>query len=64
MRIGSTKFFLKSFFSLQGAFIQGRDIHDNILETHEILNAFSRNRKKKSLMAIKLNMEKAYDRVQ
>lgn len=46
---------------LQGAFVPGRDIHDNILVAHEILNSFSKKKNKHRYMAIKLDMEKAYD---
>lgn len=48
---------------LQDAFVQGRDIHDNILVAHELLSSFSRRKNKQEPMAIKLDMEKAYDRL-
>lgn len=48
---------------LQGAFIKGRDINNNILVTHEILNSFSNKRNKQGYMTIKLDMEKPYDRI-
>lgn len=47
----------------QGAFIQGRDINDNILVAHEILNLFSNKKNKREFMAIKFEMGKAYDRL-
>lgn len=49
--------------ALQYAFIQNRDIHDNILIASEILSTFSKHRKIKGNMAIKLVMEKVYDRL-
>ena len=48
----------------QNAFIQGRNITDNILLAHEIFD-FLRKKKgrKKSYGALKIDMCKAYDRV-
>ena len=50
---------------LQGAFVQGRTIQDNVLIAHEIFHSF-RLRKKgtEGLMEIKLDMEKAYDKIE
>lgn len=48
---------------LQGAFIQGSNIHDNILVPHEILYSFTKTWNKQWLMAIKLGGDKAYDRI-
>lgn len=48
---------------LQGVFIQGRDIHDNILVAHAILNSIFKKRNKNGYMLIKLDMDKAYDRL-
>ena len=48
---------------VQSAFVPKRSIHDNILFTHEIMNKFSNMRGKKSWVALKLDMKKAYDRV-
>lgn len=58
---------LKGFFlglspPIQGVFIKGRDIYDNILVAHEILNSFSKKRVKKGFMAIKLDMKKVHDK--
>lgn len=40
------------------------EIHDNILVAHVILNFFSRKSNKKGYMTIKLDMEKAYDKLE
>lgn len=52
---------LKIIFYTQNAFVPNRDIHDNILIAHEILNTFSKNQAKGRYMAIKLDIEIAYD---
>lgn len=49
----------------QSAFIPGRLISDNILLAYEILHMFQRKCiGKKEYMTIKLDMSKAYDRVE
>ena len=48
----------------QSAFIPGRAIHDNILLAHEILNKFQHAKGKKGYVALKLDMKKAYDRIE
>jgi len=45
----------------QSAFVPGRSIHDNILLTHEILYKFKKCQTKTAWVAMKLDMEKAYD---
>lgn len=49
---------------LQSAFIRGRDIHDNTHVAHEVFNSFSRKKNKNGYTTIKLDMEKAYDRLE
>ena len=49
---------------VQSAFVPKRSIHDNILLTHEIMNKFKNMKEKKFWVALKLDMEKAYDRVE
>jgi len=49
---------------VQSAFVPKRSIHDNILLTHEIMNKFKHMKGKKAWVALKLDMEKAYDRVE
>lgn len=48
---------------LQIVFVPHRDIHDNILIAHETFSAFHK-KGEKQVMAIKLEMEKAYDRLE
>ncbi|XP_074313520.1 uncharacterized protein LOC141648697 [Silene latifolia] len=48
----------------QGAFTPNHFIQDNILLAHEIFNSFKRKKGKAGWIAIKLDMEKAYDRLE
>lgn len=45
----------------QGAFAPCRSIFDNILVAHELFHDFKRKKGNKKAMAIKLDLEKAYD---
>ena len=49
---------------LQSAFIPGRSIHDNILLTHEIMHKYRKTTGKIAWVALKLDMKKAYDRLE
>ena len=47
---------------LQGAFLLGRLINDNIMLAHEIMHFFKKkNKRKLGYMAVKLDMENAHD---
>jgi len=48
----------------QSAFVEGRAIHDNILITHEIMHKFKQAKGKTAWVALKIDMEKAYDRLE
>lgn len=49
----------------QYAFVNGRQIQDNILIVHEVLHQLRiRKRKKKFHVVLKVDMKKAYDRVE
>lgn len=48
----------------QTAFVAGRHIHDNIIIAHEILFSMKRKKIKKALVGLKLDMSKAFDRVE
>ena len=45
----------------QGAFAPGRSIVDNILIAHELFSNFNRMKANSGAMAVKLDLEKAYD---
>ncbi|XP_056690230.1 uncharacterized protein [Spinacia oleracea] len=48
----------------QNAFTAERSIHDNLLIAQEILNTFQKSTSKVGWCALKLDMEKAYDRIE
>jgi len=50
--------------AVQSAFVQKHFIHDNILLTHEVMNKFNTMKGEKSWVPLKLDVEKAYDRVE
>lgn len=48
----------------QGVLIQGRDIYDNILVAHKILNSFLKKKINMDLLQLNQTLKKAYDRVE
>lgn len=49
---------------VQGAFVPERDIQDNTLIAHEIFHSFRGKKGKTGWIVVKLDMEKAYDRLE
>ncbi|KAA3453866.1 reverse transcriptase [Gossypium australe] len=47
----------------QASFVAGRNIFDNIILAQEVIHSMRCNRKGRKWMAVKLDLEKAYDRV-
>ncbi|XP_010682145.3 uncharacterized protein LOC104897032 [Beta vulgaris subsp. vulgaris] len=60
---GFTPFFYQKYWSL-GAFVPERLIQDNILLAHEVFHSFKNKKGREGWVAIKLDMEKAYDRLE
>lgn len=46
----------------QTSFVPGRHIVDNIVVAQEVVHSMRKKTKKKGFMAIKVDLEKAYDR--
>ncbi|KAH1121736.1 hypothetical protein J1N35_004896 [Gossypium stocksii] len=47
----------------QAGFVAGRNINDNIIIVQEVIHSMKSKQKNKRSMAIKIDREKAYDRV-
>lgn len=47
----------------QNAFVPNQYIQDNLITVHVILHTMSRKQGRGGLMAVKVDMEKAYDKV-
>ena len=47
----------------QAAFVPGRSIHDKTIIIQEVIHSMNRKKGKGGLMAIKLDLEKAYDKL-
>jgi hypothetical protein len=51
-------------FPLQSAFVPSRNIQDNSILAHELLHTLKKKKGRGGLMAIKIDMEKAFDRME
>lgn len=51
-------------FPFQMAFVPGRNIHDNNIISHEIMDYLHKKKGKKGFMAIKVDLTKAFDKVE
>lgn len=57
--------FMQQFVSpLQAAFIPGRKGHDNMIITQEILHSMEKKKDCSGVMALKIDLEKAFDRLE
>ena len=54
----------KIIFPLQYAFVPNRNIQDNTILTHELLCTFKNKKGKGSLKFLKMDMEKAFDKME
>jgi hypothetical protein len=48
----------------QSAFVPSRNIQDNTILAHELLNSLNSKKGRGGLMAIKIDMEKAFNRME
>lgn len=48
----------------QSTFLKGKSIHDNDIMAHEIFHSLKHKRGNKGLMAVKLDMTKAFDQIE
>jgi hypothetical protein len=48
----------------QSAFLKGRSIHDNAIMAHEIFHSLKKKRGNGGFMAVKLDMQKAFDQME
>jgi hypothetical protein len=48
----------------QSAFLKGRSIHDNAIMAHEIFHTLKKKRGNGGFMAVKLDMQKAFDQME
>lgn len=55
--------FLEIIFPHQSAFVKGRHISDNILIAHEVIRFLKNDKSNNHHIAIKIDMNKAYDQV-
>jgi hypothetical protein len=54
----------KILFPFQSAFVLNRNIQDNTILAHELLHTFKNKKGKGSLMFLKMDMEKAFDKIE
>ena len=48
---------------MRSSFVKGRHILDNIIIVHELIHSMGKRRGKKGVIAIKVDLDKAYDRL-
>ena len=63
--VGRLRIYLEKLISpLQTAFVLGRKGVDNAIIVQELIHSISKSKRKEGFMAIKIDLEKAYDKLE